>query len=110
MSRGGVISMMMSRREQKKLERLNMILRMLHSAIEDGILPQDPEDENYMFLYRAASENSPEGWYREPILSVGIELNNDRGSFYSFCYEISKERKRLASQQEDGAIVETGQN
>lgn len=51
---------------------------IINELLKIDVLQYDPENHDNMLIYRSASENNPEGWYSQNILSAVSELFQDK--------------------------------
>lgn len=83
------------------MNRMILITKIIHNAIKEELLWQDPNNQNNILVYRTADENSPEGWYSENILSVASDMTNNKKEFYTFCQVLSNEKKQRRKKMTD---------
>lgn len=65
------------------------MLYIVEALLNKGILRQDPENKDNMFIYRLADEENPEGWYSQNIHSAVSELFEDKFST-AFMIDVAK--------------------
>lgn len=56
------------------------LLYVVNEMLEKGIFQKDPNNQDNMLVYRAASPTHPEGWYSENIHSAVSDLFHDTES------------------------------
>lgn len=52
-------------------------IRLLDACVKEGLIKQNPKDQNAILVYREAGEVYPEGWYSENLLDCAQDLQSD---------------------------------
>lgn len=84
---------------QEKLDFYNC-LRLLDTLIVNGLLAKDPNDpdKSSILVYRAASEDCPEGWYSENVHTAARELAEDLKGQQFLLGELEKRKIGFSSE------------
>ncbi len=83
---------------QEKLDFYNC-LRLLDTLVINGLIKKDPNDpdKSRILVYRAASEDCPEGWYSENVHAVARDLAEDAKGQQFLLGELEKRKIGFSS-------------